>query len=178
MTLCRNLLKVTHHPSLASHVQKVSDSFTTAFDLFSKCHKGYNSNAVDEKDIEVLGRQVLHTLHYPTLIALCLLSSTDHDIVKFLQYYRATFPKATFLPKMHILEDHVIPWLKRWRIGAGMMGAESIHAHLMRVERNHQGIANSVEQLKYIFKQHMLETTPSLVALRPPPTKRKLTKPQ
>ena len=152
----------------------MSDRFTTAFELFAKCHKGYNSNAVDVQDIEMLGRQLL-LASYPDLIALCLLSSTDHDIVKFLTFYRATFPKATILPKMHIMEDHVIPWLKRWRIGAGMMGeqgAESIHAHLMRLERNHQGIASSVERLKYIFKQHMLETTPSLVALRPPPKKR------
>ena len=78
---------------------------------------------------------------------------------------------------MHILEDHVIPWLKRWKMGAGIMGAESIHAHLMRLERIHQGIPNSIERLKYIFKQQMLETSPSLVALRPPPTKLpKLTK--
>ena len=54
----------------------------------------------------------------------------------------------------------------------GEQGAESIHAHLTRLERNHQGIANSVEQLKYVVKQHMLETTPSLVALRPPLMKR------
>ena len=51
----------------------------------------------------------------------------------------------------------------------GEQGAESIHAYL---ERNHQGIASSVERLKNIFKQHMLETTPSLVALKPPPKKR------
>ena len=136
MTLCQILLKVTHHPSLASHVQKVSDRFTTAFELFSKCHTG--SNAVDEKDIKVLNKQALHTLHYPNVLALCLLSCTDQNIVKFLDYYRATFPKATILPKMHILEDHVMQWLKRWRIGAGMMGklgGESIHAHLMRLER-------------------------------------------
>ena len=99
----------------------------------------------------------------------------DQNIVKFLDFYRATFPKATILPKMHILEDHVIPWMKRWTIGAGLMGeqgAESIHAHLMRLERIHQGIPNAVDRLKYIFKQQILETAPSLVALRPPPKKR------
>ena len=76
---------------------------------------------------------------------------------------------------MHILEDHVIPWLTRWKIGAGMMGeqgAESIHAHIMRLERIHQGIANDVHRLKYIFKEHTLETAPSLVDLRPPPKKK------
>ena len=63
---------------------------------------------------------------------------------------------------MHILEDNVIPWLTRWKIGAGMMGeqgAESIHAHIMRLERIHQGIANDVHRLKSskwpkIFSMH------------------------
>ena len=76
---------------------------------------------------------------------------------------------------MHILEDHVIQWLSRWKIGAGTMGeqgAESIHAHIMKLERLHQGIANEVDRLKYIFELYQLETTPSLVALRPPPTKK------
>ena len=45
--------------------------------------------------------------------------------------YREKSPQASILPKMHILEDHVVPWMRRWRIGAGLMGeqgAESIHA--------------------------------------------------
>ena len=76
---------------------------------------------------------------------------------------------------MHILEDHVVPWFKKWRMGFGIMGeqgAESVHAHLMKLERIYQGIANDVERLKYIFKEHQLESAPSLVALRPPPQKR------
>ena len=89
----------------------------------------------------------------------------NNYIVKFLSYYRATFPKATILPKKHILEDHVIPWMKRWTIGAGLMGEQgaeslSIHPYLMRLERIHQGIPNAVDRLKHIFKQQILETSP------------------
>ena len=72
------------------------------------------------------------------------------------------------------MEDHVILWLKRWHIGAGLMGeqgAESIHAHLMKLERMHEGIPNPVDQMKYIFSEQMLESEPALVALRPPPQK-------
>ena len=47
--------------------------------------------------------------------------------------YQESFPQATVLPKVHMLEEHVVPWpLKQWRIGFGMMGeqgAESIHAY-------------------------------------------------
>lgn len=41
------------------------------------------------------------------------------------------------IPKMQLLEDHVIPWIRRFGLGAGLMGeqgAESIHAHLNRLE--------------------------------------------
>ena len=47
---------------------------------------------------------------------------TDTDIVNFMADYRASFPQATVLPKMHILEDHVIPLFNRWHIGFAMMG--------------------------------------------------------
>ena len=73
------------------------------------------------------------------------------------------------------MEDHVIPWLERWHIGAGLMGeqgAESIHAHLMKLERVYRDISNPVDRLKYIFNEQMLESAPSLVSLRPPPQKR------
>ena len=64
----------------------------------------------------------------------------------------------------------MVPWLKRWRLGSGLMGeqgAESIHAHLMKLERIHQGIPNELDRLKYIVKEHMLESDPSLTCLRP-----------
>ena len=64
-------------------------------------------------------------------------------------FYRENFPWATVLPKMHILEDHTIQWLMRHHLGAGLMGeqgAESIHAHMMRLERIHQGIAKEDEE--------------------------------
>ena len=56
----------------------------------------------------------------------------------------------------------------------GEQGAESIHAHVMRLERIHQGIANDVDRLKYVMKEHMLESAPSLTSLRPPPKKRRI----
>ena len=77
---------------------------------------------------------------------------------------------------MHILEDHTIPWLRTHHVGPGLMGkqgAESIHAHLMRLERIHQGITSDVDRLRYIMKEHMLESAPSLTCLRPPPAKRR-----
>ena len=66
---------------------------------------------------------------------------------------------------MHILEDHVIPWLQRWKIGAGLMGkqgAESIHAHIARLEQQYSSIANPLERIKYVYREHNLESAPEL----------------
>lgn len=76
------------------------------------------------------------------------MSTPECDIQKFLEYYRSQFPSSTVLPKMHMVEDHVIPWLKQWHLGAGLMGeqgAESIHAHINKLEKDYSGISNSVD---------------------------------
>ena len=57
----------------------------------------------------------------------------------------------------------------------GEQGAESIHAHIMRLERIYQGIPNDVDRMKYIFKEQTLESAPSLTSLRPPKKKRRKT---
>ena len=92
-------------------------------------------------------------------------------------FYRATFPSLGHCsPKdahlggpHHPLDEEVSPG--GW--SDGRTWAESIHAHLMRLERIHQGIANEVQRLKYIVREHMLESAPSLTSLRPPSAPRK-----
>ena len=54
----------------------------------------------------------------------------------------------------------------------GEQGEESIHAHVMKLERVHQGIPNELDRLKYIFKEQTLESAPALTSLRPPAKKR------
>lgn len=53
-------------------------------------------------------------------------------------------------------------------------GGESVHAHLMNLERMNKGIPNEVDRLRYIVREHMLESDPSLTCLRPAAKKRKL----
>ena len=99
----------------------------------------------------------------------------ETNIGTFMACYRESFPAATVLPKMHILEDHVVPWMRRWGIGAGLMGeqgAESIHAHLNRLEAQFSGIVNHLDRLKYIVNQHNIDSAPLLNSLKPPPKKR------
>ena len=56
----------------------------------------------------------------------------------------------------------------------GEQGAESIHAHMMKLDRIYHGIPKDVDRLKCVFKGQVLESAPSLTQLRPVPKKRKL----
>ena len=49
----------------------------------------------------------------------------------------------------------------------GEQGAESIHAHLHRLENQYLGIVNPLDKLKYVVNEHNVETTPRLNSLRP-----------
>ena len=94
-----------------------------------------------------------------------------------MSFYRLEFPWATIMPKLHIMEDHVIPWLQRFHIGAGLMGeqgAESIHARVMKLERDYRGIKDDLDRLRYIVTEQALYTAPSLAALRPRIKRRKI----
>ena len=49
----------------------------------------------------------------------------------------------------------------------GEQGAESIHAHINRLENTYSGIPNRLERLTYIFRMYTLETSPTLQTLKP-----------
>ena len=82
------------------------------------------------------------------------------SIDTFMQYYRSKFPEATVTPKLHMLEDHVIPFLQKWRVGFGFhgeQGAESLHALINRI---YGSVQNRVDRLKSVIKEHHLQVSP------------------
>ena len=77
---------------------------------------------------------------------------------------------------MHMLEDHMIPFLQEWHVGCGFhgeQGAESLHALIHRVGRSYTSIKNPVERLRSIIKEHHLQSSPLIVAQEPMVKKRK-----
>ena len=102
--------------------------------------------------------------------------SSEINIESFLKYYRDTFPAATVTPKFHMLEDHVVPFLRLWRVGFGFhgeQGAESLHATFNKITRSYLAIPDRVQRLKCVLKEHHLQVSPTLVAKEPPVKKRK-----
>ena len=85
-------------------------------------------------------------------------------------FYQESFPTATVIPKMHTLEEHVVPWLKEWYIGFGMMGgqgAESIHAYFNRLGKMFDVMPDWVQRLKHKMKEHLLHVAPANIAAKP-----------
>ena len=99
-------------PDMLPHAREVYLRFKTAIGLFGKCHDNGNGTSSN-----VCGNVCVH-------VGISLVGfSTEKDIAAIMAFYRQTFPTATILPKMHLLEDHVIPWMRRWHIGARLMGS-------------------------------------------------------
>jgi hypothetical protein len=70
---------------------------------------------------------------------------------------------------MHFLEEHVIPWLKRWKIGFGFMGeqgAESIHAYFNNLHQSYRSIPNPVQRMEHTMREHFLHIAPAIVAAK------------
>ena len=164
----------TQFVQLHDDAESVVRTFSTLMTLFRKCHRGYNSSKfMNDAKISKLGMHYTVTLIFYSTDYLLIIAK---DIDSFMKFYRDNFPWATVMPKMHIMEHHTIPWLKRFHVGAGLMGeqgAESIHALMSKLENNYQGIANDLARLNEIVRAHTLSTAPSLQALRPPIAKRK-----
>ena len=69
---------------------------------------------------------------------------------EFMKFFRESSPQATVPIKMHILEEHAIPWAKSFRVGFGLLGeqgAESIHAKFTRFGLAYTAIADKVQHL-------------------------------
>ena len=103
-------------------------------------------------------------------------NSTESDIDKFITLYKDFFPHATVTPKLHMLEDHVVPFLKKWRVGFGFLGeqgAESIHSRFNSIRRNYENMPNPVRRLKAILNSHLIQVCPENIQKLPLPKKRK-----
>ena len=50
------------------------------------------------------------------------LAEIENKIQKYLDFFRKKFPEA-LLPKHHLLEDHVLEWMEKWRFGKSLSKA-------------------------------------------------------
>ncbi len=148
--------------------EKIQRKFSVLLGLFSQCHNIYSQCAITDEDIACLGKFNSRAKNRSLV-----LSSTDTTHIPiFMKYYREQFPHV---PKMHMLESHVVEWLYERKVGLGLMGeqgAESIHAYFNNLKTSYRNIPNGVERLRCMMKHHFVHIAPSNIMCRPPPVKR------
>lgn len=176
-TLCLSVVTTatTRCPTLVHQAKFIQKEFEKIFRLFANCRAIYDtSKSLDDGDIDKLGK--VERLQGIILVLHCVLSFfTENHIDKFMEEYREAFPHATIIPKLHMLEDHIVPFLKKWRIGMGLLGeqgAESIHARFNSIKRNYSNMPNPVERLECVMAEHLRQVCPDNIVRMPPPKKR------
>ena len=73
------------------------------------------------------------------------------SIEHFMTYYREAFPESSVIPKMHIMEEHIVPFIQRWKVGCGFLGeqgAESVHKYFNILERTYTCVPDKLARLK------------------------------
>ena len=96
-------------------------------------------------------------------------------------FYRKNFPEASVIPKMHMLKAHVVPWLKQWGVGLGLMGeqgAESIHAAINSINPAYVNIPDRVQRLKCVLQEHHRQVCPVLKSCKPVIQRRNFKRPR
>ena len=151
----------------------MSEKFRKAFMLFSSCHSVYSSrHYLSDDGLENLGKIHVYT-YIPLLqsvLSLCACVLLEKRIDDFLTFYRQQFVGTSITPKLHMIEDHMVNFLREWRVGCGLLGeqgAESIHIKFNELHRNYSNIRNSVDRLRQVTLEHHRRTSPLLNCHRP-----------
>ena len=80
---------------------------------------------------------------------------------------------------MHMLEDHIVPFIRKWQVGCGFygeQGGESLHQAFNRMKDRYTSIKDPVERVRYMMKQHYLTAFPETDTLLPKVKRRKMHK--
>ena len=87
--------------------------FKRAFLIFASCHQVYSRVLLSDEDLKTLGKG-WSMIHLLVCIKQCVTIHCRRE------YYRSTLPGSTITPKLHMLEDHILPFLKKWKVGFGL----------------------------------------------------------
>ena len=93
----------------------------------------------------------------------------DTDIQEYMKTFRQNF-EGKCLPKHHILEKHVAPWIAEWKFGLalqGESGLELCHQTLAVAERSARHLRATERGAKLTLERHFVTGDPNLIAARP-----------
>lgn len=102
---------------------------------------------------------------------------SEADIDSFLHYIHQNFPHMSITPKLHMLEDHVCPFLRKWHMGLGFygeQGIEGIHSEFNTQAEHFEHVKQPDVKIRQILVNHHIATSPTLAGKAPKPKPRNL----
>ncbi len=156
-TMVETCKTLTGDPEIINRAQVIAQKYKEEKRLYSIIH-----------------RLIAHSKHVPS----SNLPVIQEAIDSYLEYYRREFPNSSIPVKYHILEDHIVDWLRRYPFGFGLLGeqgAESVHAFVNRITPNYHAVRSSEKQQQLIVEDQHLKCSPHLVGLVPEPNQQKNT---
>ena len=145
-------------PALKPEADKISLRYKKLMTGYAKCRAIFSKcSSVDDDQLKIL----------------------EDAINTFLQHCREEIVSRGLghvTPKLHLLEDHILPMMKRLRVGVGLLGeqgAESIHSAFNNYESDFKNISSDTPRLKAVTDQHVLSCVMELRKLSPQSQKRK-----
>ena len=106
------------------------------------------------------------------------LGDLEANIDGHLEEYRSQYPDK-IVPKVHMLEDHVMKWIETTGFGMGLMGeqgGESAHSVFNALKRTYWGMPDPIKRLNSIMKSHVLSAHPRVAQRVINPKRRKLSR--
>ena len=163
--------------STVSDCQAIYSKYHQVLTLFGHCHNIYDSNQVGDR-LPELGKFVLFGLTITANLHILPHFIPAEAIATFMCFYRQAFPDASITVKLHLMEDHMVDFTRRWSgVGFGLMGeqgAESIHASFNEIKRRYTAMPQRVDRLRCILKDHQLRCSPANIMAKPVKKRRRV----
>lgn len=141
--------ELTQSIDIISEAISIKTKFTSLFTMFSKIHKLVSHRrTIDEQELVVIQKR----------------------IDEYLAYFRGLFQKTRITIKQHLLEDHIVTWIRQWGFGMalhGEQGGESIHAQVNEMTANARGIVCPLKRTLSVLQDHLTLVSPTIPAKRP-----------
>ena len=123
--------------------------------------------------------QNLFSMHNNCKKIILNILNVETNINTFMAYLRCNWPKVSISPNLHMLEDHALNFIRKWKVGFGFygeQGGESIHHEFKKMRNRYSNIKCPTDRLKYLMTQHLLTSFPEAKKLQPVIKKRKFKK--
>ena len=93
------------------------------------------------------------------------ITQAEQNIANYMKFYRSQFPNLRIIPKQHILEHHLIDFMKRWHFGLalhGEQGGEETHAFVNELKVRVRGVNKEDDKLRLLMKEQLTIVSPLL----------------